>query len=45
MSAFVRFAVFCGALLTALATGLEPTPAQLRGHGGPVRALALSPDG
>jgi cytochrome c len=37
--------VFCGALLTALAVGMESVPAQLRGHGGPVRALAISPDG
>jgi cytochrome c len=37
--------VFCGALLTAFAMGVESTPAQLQGHGGPVRALAISPDG
>jgi cytochrome c len=45
MSVFARFAVFCGALLTTLAIGLQSLPAQLRGHGGPVRALAISPDG
>ena len=35
--------VVCGLILAALA--LTPAQAQLRGHGGPVRALALSPDG
>ena len=45
MSVFARFVVFCGALLTTLAIGLQSLPAQLRGHGGPVRALAISPDG
>ena len=34
-----------GAVLLVLALGLVPAPAQLRGHGGPVRALAISPDG
>ncbi len=34
---------FCVALLLLLA--FTPANAQLRGHGGPVRALALSPDG
>ena len=37
--------VFCGALLTAFAISVDSIPAQLRGHGGPVRALAISPDG
>ena len=35
--------VLCGLILAALA--LTPAHAQLRGHGGPVRALAISPDG
>src|ERR1700687_3716232 len=34
----------CVALLL-LAFGLSAAQAQLRGHGGPVRALAISPDG
>jgi cytochrome c len=34
---------FCVVLLLPLA--FTPTNAQLRGHGGPVRALAISPDG
>ena len=34
-----------GAVFVALALGLGPAPAQLRGHGGPVRALAISSDG
>jgi cytochrome c len=33
------------ALLVALFFGPRPALAQLRGHGGPVRALAISPDG
>ena len=33
------------AVFLILAFGLVPAPAQLRGHGGPVRALAISPDG
>jgi cytochrome c len=39
--AFPMFA----ALLVALVSGPRPALAQLRGHGGPVRALAISPDG
>lgn len=38
-------AFVAGALLTGLALGLAPAQAQLRGHGGPVRALAISADG
>src|SRR5512142_130632 len=34
---------FCAAALLLLAAGTAQ--AQLRGHGGPVRALAISPDG
>jgi cytochrome c len=37
------FKVFCAGLLLLFA--LRPANAQLRGHGGPVRALAISPDG
>jgi len=35
----------CVALLTILPLAVSPASAQLRGHGGPVRALAISPDG
>ena len=34
-----------GLLLCPLALALAPAHAQLRGHGGPVKALAISPDG
>jgi cytochrome c len=36
--------IACGVLLVS-ALGLGPAEAQLRGHGGPVRALAISSDG
>jgi cytochrome c len=35
----------CGLFVPALVLSLVPAQAQLRGHGGPVRALAISPDG
>ena len=35
--------LFLGALIVALASA--PAHAQLRGHGGPVRAVAVSADG
>ncbi len=35
----------CAALLTVLPLGVTSASAQLRGHGGPVRALAISSDG
>jgi cytochrome c len=35
----------CAALLVLLSFGMTIAFAQLRGHGGPVRALAISPDG
>src|SRR4051794_3124046 len=35
---------FC-AIAAALSLGVEPARAQLSGHGGPVRALAISSDG
>src|SRR4051812_47130190 len=35
----------CAALLALSALGITPAMAQLRGHGGPVRALAISADG
>jgi cytochrome c len=35
----------CAALLVILPPGMTPAFAQLRGHGGPVRALAISSDG
>src|SRR3954452_7845168 len=41
-----RFAFpICAALLIALPLGMTTAFAQLRGHGGPVRGLAISPDG
>jgi cytochrome c len=33
------------AILIGSALCLAPAEAQLRGHGGPIRALAISPDG
>jgi len=38
-------ALGAAALVAGLAAGCEPARAQLRGHGGAVRALAISPDG
>jgi cytochrome c len=38
-------ALTCAGLLTALQLGSTAALAQLRGHGGPVRALAISADG
>lgn len=35
----------CCSVLAALALSATAAPAQLRGHGGPVRALAATPDG
>src|SRR3982074_2457476 len=35
----------CATLLVLLPLGTTAAIAQLRGHGGPVRALAISPDG
>src|SRR3979409_1847162 len=35
----------CASLLVILPLGMPTAFAQLRGHGGPVRALAISPDG
>ena len=35
----------CGVMLLVLILNLVSAQAQLRGHGGPVRALAISPDG
>lgn len=40
-----RRRLFLSGVLVALALQLEPVAAQLRGHGGPVRALAISDDG
>jgi cytochrome c len=40
-----RRVLHLGTVFLVLALGLVPAPAQLRGHGGPVRALAISPDG
>ena len=42
----IRFAFLtCAALLVILPLAASTALAQLRGHGGPVRALAISPDG
>ena len=41
----MRLAPALLASLFLLALGLTPAQAQLRGHGGPVRAVAISPDG
>jgi cytochrome c len=40
-----RTLVLCGFVMAVSAAGLQPIHAQLRGHGGPVRALAISSDG
>ena len=40
-----RTLVLCALIAAAYAVGLEPIHAQLRGHGGAVRALAISADG
>jgi cytochrome c len=40
-----RTLILCALIAAACAVGLEPTHAQLRGHGGAVRALAISADG
>jgi cytochrome c len=45
MSVMTHLALHLVAVFLILALGLVPAPAQLRGHGGPVRALAISPDG
>ena len=47
MAVMMRRDIRLYALVIALLAGLgvAPAQAQLRGHGGPVRALALSPDG
>jgi len=37
--------IFVSFLILQLLLGAAPAHAQLRGHGGPVRALAISPDG
>ena len=39
----MRSKILLAFLLSALA--IDPVQAQLRGHGGPVRAVAVSPDG
>ncbi|HEV3158625.1 MAG TPA: c-type cytochrome [Xanthobacteraceae bacterium] len=40
-----RTLLLCGLVAAVSAAGLQPIHAQLRGHGGPVRALAISSDG
>src|ERR1017187_6857301 len=40
-----RTFLICAALLVILPLGMTTAFAQLRGHGGPVRALAISSDG
>lgn len=44
MAFLIKIKLLCVALLL-LAFGVSAAQAQLRGHGGPVRALAISPDG
>ena len=41
----VAMARLCCAVLIMAALEIEPAEAQLRGHGGPIRALAISEDG
>jgi cytochrome c len=41
----ISVGLFSSAVLIGLALGLAPAEAQLIGHGGPVRALAISADG
>jgi cytochrome c len=40
-----RTLLLCGFVMAVSVAGLRPIHAQLRGHGGPVRALAISSDG
>jgi cytochrome c len=42
---FLFCVLIAAAVVADLAAGVEPLRAQLRGHGGPVRALAISGDG
>ena len=39
------FFLHCGLIVFAVVMQFTPAQAQLRGHGGPVKALAISPDG
>ncbi|HMA75601.1 MAG TPA: c-type cytochrome [Xanthobacteraceae bacterium] len=41
----MRYVSYCCALAACLLLAISVANAQLRGHGGPVRALAVSPDG
>ena len=43
--AMAAFPARYGAMLLSLSVFLGPAEAQMRGHGGPVRAVAVSPDG
>jgi cytochrome c len=45
MSMMTRRMFHLGAIFLVIVFGLEVAQAQLRGHGGPVRALAIAPDG
>jgi cytochrome c len=42
---FILISLICCAMLIGSALCLKPAEAQLRGHGGPIRALAVSADG
>jgi cytochrome c len=41
----IKWRVYLVAVVAVLSPGLEAARAELAGHGGPVRALAISPDG
>jgi cytochrome c len=41
----IYYLIRCGVTVALLQLSIGATSAQLRGHGGPVRALAISPDG
>ena len=42
---WIYFFLHCGLIIFAVLMQFTPAQAQLRGHGGPVKALAISPDG
>jgi cytochrome c len=42
---FILISLICCAMLIGSALCLKPAEAQVRGHGGPIRALAVSADG
>ncbi|MFY9601575.1 MAG: hypothetical protein WAR02_15185 [Pseudolabrys sp.] len=42
---WIYFFLHCGLIIFAVVMQFTPAQAQLRGHGGPVKTLAISPDG